>query len=450
MERSTKWRAAVPLIAVGLAVALLAPATAAKPPPKPAAGPKNIIIFIGDGMGPEQVRIGQVYKKADTGQSLHINSSIPWQAKGTLNTNSLDGITDSAAGATALATGYETLNGWVGMIPPEPGTPVESALEQAEDVGKATGLVTSVGMTNATPASFAAHVSDRGEDDEIAAMMAAQGSEVLMGAGQDDPLLNQPGVTYVDNVTDIQAYAAGTGAGPLYALMGVESLAHPIDRENEGVVGIEPTLSQMTTAALDILSADPQGFFLMVEDGAIDWAGHSRDGAWTATDMIQMDDAVKAAYDWAKNRTDTLIVVTADHECCGLSFTTKGPNAIDIDGLLGQTASVEFMWGELKTQDWTKDAVVKALVEKYTTISPTQAEIDHVQYVATLGSGEMGLADVLSDRWNVNWLLSGLDEGDHTDTPVPIYAWGPKSADFAGTAYANERVGQLLLSYLGA
>jgi len=446
MQRATLWRSSgVALVAIALMLALITPSTAARPP-KPSSKPRNIIVFIGDGMGPEQVRLGRVYKEAP----LHIDG-VPWGAVGSLNTNSLDGVTDSAAGATALATGYETLNGWVGMIPTDPPTAVESALEQAEDVGKATGLVTSVGMTNATPASFAAHVTDRGDDDVIAVQMHAQGSEFLMGAGSDAGLVNQPGVTYVDNVTEMNAYVAGPGTGPMYGLIGVESLAHPIDRVNEGVVGIEPTLPQMTAAALHVLSADPQGFFLMVEDGAIDWAGHSRDGAWSATDMLQMDDAVKVAYDWAKSRTDTLILVTADHETGGLSFTTTGPASgrIDVDGLQGQTASVEFMWGELKPNGVSL-AEIEEVVERYTTIELTEGEKADIMAIALLGSGEMGIADVLSDRWHVNWLQSGLDEGDHTDTPVPIYAWGPKASDFAGTAYVNERVGQLLLSYLGA
>ncbi len=428
----------VALVASGLVFALIAPSTAARPP-RPSSAPKNIIVFIGDGMGPEQVRLGRLYK----GSALNVNG-IPWGAVGSLNTNSLDGVTDSAAGATALATGYETHNGWVSMIPtiPTP-TAVETVLERAEDKGKATGLVTSVGMTNATTAAYASHVTDRGEDDEIAVQMHAQGSEFLMGAGSEAGLVNQPGVTYVDNVTEMNAYVAGPGTGPMYGLMGVESFAHPIDRANEGVIGIEPTLAEMTTSALDVLSTDPDGFLLMVEDGAIDWAGHSRDGAWSATDMIAMDNAVKAAYDWAITRTDTLIVVTADHECGGLTFLTKGASKIDVVGLRQQTATVEFMWGEIK-----HGADTEATVERYTGLDLTRTELAHINDIAAQGSGEMGIADVLSDRWNVGWGWYGLDEGDHTDTPVPIYAWGPKASDFAGTAYVNERVGQLLLSYL--
>ncbi len=104
----------------------------------------------------------------------------------------------------------------------------------------------------------------------------------------------------------------------MYGLIGAQTLAYAIDREEEGAVGKHPTITDATKAAIDVLAADPEGFFLMVEAGQIDWAGHSRDGAWTAAEVLAFDAAIKAAYDWAKTRTDTLIVVTADHETGGL------------------------------------------------------------------------------------------------------------------------------------
>jgi alkaline phosphatase len=393
-----------------------------------------VILFIGDGMGPEQVEIGRLVKGSD----LHIDR-IFGEPVGSLNTNSLDGITDSAAGATALATGYGTLNGWAAMIPtlPDP-TPVETVLERAEDRGKATGLATTGDMVNATPASFAAHVTDRGEDEEIAAQMHTQGSEFLLGGrggGAVAPLQNQPGVTYVNNVTQLNAYAAGPGAGPMYGLIGAQTLAYAIDREEEGAVGIHPTLADSTRAAIDVLSADPDGFFLMVEAAQIDWAGHSRDGAWTAAEMLAMDEAVKAAYDWASNRSDTLIVLTADHECCGL--TVNGQT--NVAGLRGQTASTEWMWGAI-----SHGASIDSTLATYAGIT----NLKKAERKLIASNKEMGIADVLAARFKVNWLLSGTDEGDHTATPVPIYAWGPKASDFAGTAYPNERVGTSLLSYL--
>lgn len=427
-------RGAIALTAVttsAVTLALLAtPATGAPP----STNPKNVIVFIGDGMGPEQVEIGRRVK----GSALFIDG-IPWGAVGSLNTDSLDGVTDSAAGATALATGYETHNGWLSMIPtqPEP-TAVETVLERSEDRGKATGLFSTGDLPDATPAAFSAHVTDRGEDEEVAAQMHAQGSEFLLGGrggGAVAPLENQPGVTYVDDVTELNAYAAGTGTGPVHGLIGVQTMAYAIDREEEGVVGIHPTIEDSTKAAIEVLSADPDGFFLMVEAGQIDWAGHSRDGAWTAAEVLAFDAAIKAAYDWASTRTDTLILVTADHECGGLVVNNK----TNVSGLRKQTASTEWMWGEIK-----KGATINATLATYAGI--TNLSKGERKLIST--NKEMGIADVLAARFKVGWGWSGLDEGEHTGTPVPIYAWGANAGDFAGTAYPNELVGQRLLSYL--
>lgn len=426
------------VLAVGAMLVSTASVPAVGKPPNPttapSTNPKNVIVFIGDGMGPEQVEIGRRVK----GSALHIDG-IPWGAVGSLNTDSLEGVTDSAAGATALATGFETNNGWLSMIPtdPEP-TAVETVLERAEDRGKATGLFSTGDLPDATPGAFAAHVTDRGEDEEVASQMGAQGIEFLLGGragGSVTPLENRPSVTYVNNVTQLNSYAAGTGTGPVYGLMGAQTLAYAIDREEEGAVGKHPTIADGTRAAIDVLSSDPDGFFLMVEAGQIDWAGHSRDGAWTAAEMLAFDEAIRSAYDWAKTRTDTLIVVTADHETGGLMVD----GSTNVAGLRKQTASTEWMWGAI-----AKGASINTTMATYAGITNlTNAERNLIA-----SNKEMGISDVLAARFKVRWELSGTDEGEHTGTPVPIYAWGPKAGDFAGTAYANERVGQHLLSYL--
>lgn len=418
-----------------LTLALIASPAAGKPPkPQPNSGPRNVILFIGDGMGPEQVEVGRRVK----GSPLFLDG-IPWGAVGSLNTDSLEGVTDSAAGATALATGHETNNGWLSMIPTEPEpTPVETVLERSEDRGKATGLFSTGDLPDATAGAFAAHVTDRGEDEEVARQMHEHNPEFLLGGrggGAVAPLENQPGVAYVDNVTELDAYAAGPGLGPVYGLIGVQTMAYAIDREEEGAVGIHPTIADGTEAAIEVLSPDPDGFFLMVEAGQIDWAGHSRDGAWTAAEVLAFDAAIKAAYDWAKNRSDTLILVTADHETGGLVVN----NRTNVGGLRGQTASTEWMWGAI-----AKGASINATLASYAGIT----NLSNTERNLIASNKEMGIADVLSTRFKVGWEKSGSDEGDHTGAPVPIYAWGPKAGDFAGNEYPNERVGQLLLSYL--
>jgi Alkaline phosphatase len=151
-------------------------------------------------------------------------------------------------------------------------------------------------------------------------------------------------------------------------------------------VGNHPTIEDSTTAAIDVLSADPDGFFLMVEAGQIDWAAHSRDGAWTAAEMLAFDEAIEAAYEWAADRTDTLILVSADHEC------------------RGQTASTEWMWGQI-----LHGAPIGATLSTYAGISNlTTAERNLIA-----ANRELGIADVLAARFKVKWGWSGTDEGTH-------------------------------------
>jgi len=429
------------LVTLVTAMALVGAALGASPvsagkPPKPTAAPKNVIVFIGDGMGLEQIEIGRRMK----GSSLSVDQ-IPWTAKGTLATDSLDGVTDSAAGATALASGVETHNSWLGMVPTADGgaASVETALERAEDRGKASGLISDSYINDATPAGFAAHVTSRGPYREIATQMATQGIEFLMGGGLGqaslDPLLGLPGVSYVDSAAELDAYVAGGGAGPVHGFFASWSMTYNIDREEEGGLA-EPTLPQMTSAAISTLSKDPDGFFLMVEGGLIDWGGHARDAAMMGVEMIELDQAIQVAYDWAKGRSDTLIVVTADHETGDMSVN----NRTDVAGLRSQTASIDLAWGEISVNGQPVAETVATYLG-ITRLSGTErALID--------SNGEQGIADVVAARRKVTWGWSSPDEGEHTLTPVPVYAFGPKAADFAGTIpYDNERVGQLLLSY---
>lgn len=415
--------------------ALSAPAFAGKPvkPPAPIAAPKNVILFIVDGMGPAQIDLGRALK----GSPLAIDG-IPWQTKGTLNTDSLDGLTDSAAGATALASGVATRNGWLGMVPgPNGPLTVPTALEAAEDRGKSTGLVSDSYITDATPAAFSSHVTSRSESAAIATQTASQGIEFLLGGGLRQggvgPLLGQPGVSYVEDTDDLRSYVDSGGDGPVYGFFDSWNMVYNLDREEEGVVAKDPTLPQLTSAALSTLSQDPDGFFLMVEGGLVDWGGHARDAASMGSEMIETDQAVEVAYDWALQRTDTLIVFTADHETGGFAFS----NRTNLSALRAQSATTEYMWGRIQA-----GASIKATVKTSTGLDLTASEVATVQ-----ACGEHGISDVLATRWKVRWNGTCTQEGDHTRTPVPIWAWGPGHGDFAGTASPNELVGQRLLAY---
>ncbi len=442
MRKSTAAAAGSAVLGLTLLLAMQ-PASAAKPikppPPPPASAPKNIVYVIVDGFGPAQVDLA----RRMNGGTLNLTNRIPWSVKTTIDSTSLEGTTDSAAGGTALASGVETLNGWVGMVPTSGGgaASVETMLERAESTGMATGLISDSYITDATPAAFAAHVTDRGETETIAEQMADQGIEYLFGGGLRQgnvgPLLGDPSVTYAKNRTEMQSYAASGAKGPVYGLFGSWNMSYNLDRDDEGVTRTEPTLPEMTTAGLDVLSRDSDGFFLMVEAGLVDWAGHARDAGSLGSEMIEGDAAVRAAWDWLNAKgiaNETLVVVTGDHETGGMALSSQ----TNITALKAQKATTEFMWGKISA-----GASVAGTLKTYTGITATQQEI------ATVNScGEHGISDVLAKRWGVTWNGTCTQEGDHTDVPVPLYAVGPGAAALGGTFYDNEVVGTTLLGYV--
>jgi alkaline phosphatase len=319
---------------------------------------------------------------------------------------------------------------------------VQTVLERAASKGKSSGEITDVEIDDATPAAWASHVTDRGLGFDISTQMAQHGIETLFGGGDggdEAPLLGLPGVTYVKTQSDLQPYFAGLTPWPssMYGIIGRGALVYDLDREEEGVVGKQPTLPQFTDAALRMLQRDSDGFFLMVEGGAIDWGGHARDPGWIGAEVREFDQAVKVGYDWAKGRTDTLLVVVSDHETGGLDVTSK----TDYEAIGKQTATTEWMWGLIRAKKMTIEQTL-ATCAGITDLSTAERN--------TIDSfGEMGISDVLAARDKVTWGWAGTDEGDHTARPVPVRAWGPGATVFNVNQVDNEFVGQQLLKALG-
>ena len=236
------------------------------------APPKNVIFLIGDGMGFEQVRAAGMYLNGVEGTLSF--EYLPYQ--GQVTTYSADSsVTDSAAAATAMATGTKVDNGVISMAIPGDGSELETLLEYFRDQGKSTGLVTTTYITHATPAAFGAHEPSRGNTAQIASDYLNQTRpNVLFGGGANgiDPSSAQnAGYTVVTDAlemfdldTTMENMVSGQfGSGYMpYELDGLGDLPH---------------LSEMTVTALDILDNDPDGFFLMVEGGRIDHAGHAND-----------------------------------------------------------------------------------------------------------------------------------------------------------------------------
>ena len=239
-----------------------------------------------------------------------------FSSSGSVNTgNAEGGLTDSAAAATAMATGVKVLNGVVSVALPGDGTPLETVLEYFQDSGKSTGLVTTTFVTHATPASFGAHEPSRNNFANIASdYLNDSRPNVLLG-----------GAAYLT-----QEAAESTGYTVVTDYNGLLSL----DTESESMVsgqfgggnmpyeldglGGLPHLSEMTLSALQILDNDPDGFFLMVEGGLIDDASHANDIERAIWETIELSNAVAVAMEWGNSHPDTLLIVTADHETGGL------------------------------------------------------------------------------------------------------------------------------------
>lgn len=271
-----------------------------------------MILFIGDGMGPVHEDLGSrwVHGRPD---ALRMQAA---PHRSMVATRCLDReITDSAAAATAMSTG-QLVNYEAVAVTPD-GTPIETVAEELIEAGISVGMVTTSRLTHATPASYLAHVPRRYDEDVIAPQMLAQGAELLFGGGG-------PGMTPA--TLQAAGYAVATNAAEMASLDGdAEAWATLIGRSHLPYVadglGDAPTLAAMTDRALTLLESRGR-FFLMVEGARIDHASHNNDIARMLPEMAGFDDAIGVALAWASDRDDTLIMVTADHECGGLSVVS--------------------------------------------------------------------------------------------------------------------------------
>ena len=281
--------------------------------------PKNIILLIGDGMGAGQVTLGRLSAQAEN-KILNLDSIKVEAQVQTKAANSP--VTDSAAAGTSLATGWKTNNGMVSVLPD--GTPVSTFLEMAQQSKKSTGLVTTTVVTDATPAVFAAHVNGRGEMAEIADQMMAHRINVLLGGGRAYFLPKSQAGSKRKDESDLLGGAKKSGysvVGTREELMQVRSgnLLGLFELEGLTTVAPEPTLAELAEKAIQLLSANKNGFFLMVEGGEIDHMAHNGDAPGVVKQFRDFDAAIGVALAFARKNKNTLVIVTADHETGGLA-----------------------------------------------------------------------------------------------------------------------------------
>ncbi len=283
---------------------------------------KNVILLIGDGMGFAQRDAARLL----AGHPLAMDR-LPVHGRIATSCADPDGnVTDSAAAATAIATGVKTCNGAIGVDPD--GKPLPTVLELAKGAGKVAGLVTTCNVTDATPAAFAAHVASRADQREIARQFIEEtGVDVILGGGRvwwEPATSEDPDLTR--RAKDL-GYAVASAVGDLRADIARRMLAllaetELFDQDPPEAARYEPPapLWVLTRTAIATLSRNPQGFFLMVEEAAIDRMGHRNIGSLAVRAVHELDRAVRVAREFAEEDGETLVIVTADHECGGLAL----------------------------------------------------------------------------------------------------------------------------------
>ena len=474
---------------------------------------RNVILIIGDGMGPQQLGLLQEYARRApnsiyNGRPTAIEELAVEGVISLASTTPHDGlVVDSACSATHLATGQDALLEAVGVD--AQGDAATTILEIAREMGKSTGLVSDTRITHATPASFAAHISHRSRENEIAQQMLDADVDVMLSGGlrnfipravNDNPDLRAQYEAFIDDAFDVHSareddtdlLSAAEEAGYQLAfhreglrqaegdrVLGLFSNSGMLDAIAERATRdesdrTEPTLTEMSLAALERLDRNPNGFFLMIEAGQIDWAGHDNDAGLLLHEMIRIDETVAEVRRWAEGRTDTLLIVTADHETGGFGFSYSAadlpepqhrpgsafgeipyqPNynfgSLEIlDALFLQSKSFAQMLSEFYSGEdqspYELQKVVNAHSQFQITTEDAEAvlrdspnrfhapghpyldaeSLPHVEDFSAFypygdDSRKNLLGRALSTQQNVVW-----STGTHTHTPVPVIAWGP-------------------------
>ncbi len=274
--------------------------------------PKNVIMMIGDGMGTTAVFAGLTAN----GGHLFLDNFKQIGFSKTQSTNNY--ITDSAAGGTALSTGQKTYNGAIGVNTDT--VAIKTILEMAEEKGLATGLVSTSAITHATPASYIAHQGSRGSYEDIAADFLKTDIDVFIGGGYKHFAVRKDGR---DLTKDLEAngYQVLRDMNDIAKVKSGKLAGLTADEHNEVYPKRKMSLPLSTQTALNILDQNKKGFFIMIEGSQIDWGGHANNTIYVVNEVLDFDQTIGKALEFAANDGETLIIVTADHETGGMALT---------------------------------------------------------------------------------------------------------------------------------
>lgn len=454
-----------PLISLlGLSLFLTFPATAKAEIASRASQPKKIIIMIGDGMGPAYTSAYRYYKDDPNTENIEttifdrllvgMSSTYPAKESGY--------ITDSAASATALATGEKSYNGAISVDTNK--KPIKTIMEIAKARGMAIGVAVTSQVNHATPAAFLTHNESRRNYKEIAQTYLTTDADVILGGGQryfSDELLTQfkhKGYQHITKLDQLESIKKP----PVLGLFADVQLEWEKDQATQ-------KLSQLTTKSLALLNQNEQGFVLLVEGSLIDWAGHSNDVTTAMAEVEEFANAMAIVEQFVKDNSDALMLVTADHNTGGLSVAANGkyiwrpeiirkitgsPNTLSkmvLNNNIWQKELESALSFQLTDKEKTLLESIKTRklqpLQKTTennkkTDAKTPAELK-AEHLARINSDlKSNLRSIIDLRSNTGWTSSG-----HTGVDVQIFAAGAKKELFSGhldnTEIAKKLIKQL-------
>ncbi|NTW73556.1 MAG: alkaline phosphatase [Chlorobiaceae bacterium] len=460
ISKLTIWRRLFTLLLLFVAIS-----SAGATPAADTGRPKRIryvFLFIGDGMGPAQVSLAE--SLMPDGKSLAMTS---FPVLGTALTHSANRlITDSGAGGTALATGFKTTNGTISMAANRLDT-LRTIAEMARSKGMKTGIVTSVGIDNATPACFYAHNPDRDNYYDIAVQMASSRFDYFGGgyAEGDFPgkrarstgfrgpipgIMEKAGYRIARTLEELRSIHPGTPAWAYAPYDRKAAMDFEMDRSSS-----EMDLAAFTREGIRLLD-NPAGFFMMVEGGKIDWACHSNDATAAARDVQAFDTAIREAIAfWKRHPSETLIIVTADHECGGLALGNLA-NGYTIKPELLKNQRISSQRLAEKAAAWKQNGTVSYRMALdsvrvwygLAAAAPDTSLVlkpDELTRLGTAFSDQKpdtfagAVTRILNERAGIGWTTNA-----HTMLPVQVFAMGAGSAEFGGI-YDNTAIARKIM-----
>lgn len=421
---------------------------------------KNVILLIPDGQSVGGTTLARWY---NGGKPLAVDE----MACGLVRTYSSDAaIADSAPSGTAMATGFKSHTGFVGVLPDVnsmPGMnplakgderkPIASVLEAAQLAGKSTGIIATSEIMHATPADFTAHDPSRKNYDNLSEQQVYQDIDVVLGSGEKyftkevrgdgEDLVSEIKNLGYDYVTSIEEMNS-SDSEKIWGMFAPVDMAYDFDRDPSK----EPSLAEMTSKAISTLSKNENGFFLLVEGSKVDWAAHANDPIGVISDTLAFDDAVKVALDFAKKDGNTVVISVTDHGNGGITIgntaTDSNYDKLHIDEYIEPLKKATLTGeGVEKLLNDDRSNIVEVISKYYGVDDLTEEEIKAIKDTEA-GSLNYTVGPIISKRANIGWTTTG-----HTGEDVPLYIYAPSNCEKLSGVVENTDIAKYMSRVMG-